>query len=134
MRTTKQAAILCLGAAFAAVPAAADDHAPGSLRMREPRSVRPRWNALPLGRRVAQVPPDGQPGDAPGDPPPAPPADPRPTPPDSSTPAPPADPRSTPPDSSPPTPPADPTPSPSPPSSPPEPTDGAARVDGKTEV
>src|SRR5678815_5952104 len=85
MRTTKQAAILCLGAAAAAVPAAADDHTPASLRMREPRSVRPRWNAIPLGRRVAQVPPDGQPGDPPGDPtPPA--VDPPSTPPDSSTP------------------------------------------------
>jgi outer membrane receptor protein involved in Fe transport len=72
MRTTKQAAILCLGAAAAAVPAAADDHTPRSLRM----------------RRVAQVPPDGQPGDAPDDPAPPPAADPLPTPPDSSTPTP----------------------------------------------
>src|SRR5262245_44833830 len=108
MRTTKHAAILCLGAAAAVVPAAADDHTPRSLRMREPRSARPRWNAIPLGRRVAQVPPDGQPDDPPGDP--SPPA---------------VDPRSTPPDRSPPSPP-----------SPPEPTlDGAhADQDGKTEV
>ncbi len=52
---TKHAAILCLAAV--AAPAAADDRAPSSLRMREPAT-----------RRVAQRPPDGSPGDPP-DPP-----------------------------------------------------------------
>jgi outer membrane receptor protein involved in Fe transport len=141
MRTTKQATILCLAAAAAAIPAAADDHVPRSLRMREPRPARTRWNQTPLGRRVAQVPPDGSPSDAPDDPTPTPAADPRSTPPDSSTPPAPADPRSTPPDSSTPPAPADPPPAPTRPapaaSSPAKPTlDGAAHAeeDGKTEV
>jgi iron complex outermembrane receptor protein len=138
MRTTKYAAILCLGTAAAAIPAAADDHTPSSLRMREPRSARPRWNAIPLGRRVAQVPPDGQPGDAPDDPPDGQPGDAPDDPPPPAT-----DPRSAPPDSPTPTPtppagsPHAPTPPPSPASPPAEPTpDGAtpARQDGKTEV
>ncbi|HEX3761227.1 MAG TPA: TonB-dependent receptor [Kofleriaceae bacterium] len=63
MGTTKLAAILCLAAI--AGPAAADDRAPGTLRMREP-----------AGRRVAQRAPDGAPTDPPGDP--APSASPRP--------------------------------------------------------
>lgn len=80
MGITKHAAILCL---VAAAPAAADDRAPRSLHMRETR-WRPR-----LPGRVAQVQPDGVPGDPPGD---AAPLDP---PPDG---APPEDPSSTPPD------------------------------------
>src|SRR5215510_2905950 len=70
MGMTKHAAILCLVAA--AAPAAADDHAPSSLRMREPRPARTRWNPIQLGRRVAQLPPDGAPSDAPAAPPPVP--------------------------------------------------------------
>src|SRR4051812_28495709 len=54
MGMTKRLAILCLAAV--AVPAAADDHAPSSLHMREPP---PRPGPIPLGRRVAQRPPDG---------------------------------------------------------------------------
>ena len=70
---TKHTVFLCLAAAAAAVaPAAADDHAPSSLRMREPRPVRGRWNLLPLGRRVAQAAPDGPPSDPAPDPAPAP--------------------------------------------------------------
>jgi iron complex outermembrane receptor protein len=92
MRTTKQVAILCVAATVAAVPTAADDHVPGSLRMREPRPARARWSAIPFGRRVAQVPPDGSPSDGPDDPPPQPPAEPASTPSDQSTPAPPANP------------------------------------------
>src|SRR5262245_60451745 len=72
MLTAKQFATLCLAAAVAG-PAAADDRAPGSLRMRDPRPARTGRSATPLGRRVAQVPPDGSPG-APPDPPPPPPA------------------------------------------------------------
>src|SRR6266699_2384916 len=96
MRTPKQAAILCL--AVAAVPAAAaDDHAPSSLRMREPGPARTRWN-IPRGQRVAQAPPDGPQSDAPDGPPPTPPSDPSPTPPSGPPPpTPPADPSSTPP-------------------------------------
>src|SRR5689334_9098024 len=75
MVTTKHAAILCLAAA--AAPAMADDHAPSSLRMREPHSARTWWNPIQLGRRVAQLPPDGSPSDAPAAPaPPAPTASP----------------------------------------------------------
>jgi outer membrane receptor protein involved in Fe transport len=55
MGMTKHAAILCLWAV--AVPAAADDRAPSSLRMREP-AARTRLAPLPLDRRVAQRPPD----------------------------------------------------------------------------
>jgi hypothetical protein len=55
MGTTKHAAILCLAAA--AAPAAADDHAPSSLRMRELSPALTRWNPSRIGRRVAQVPP-----------------------------------------------------------------------------
>lgn len=65
---TKHAAILCLAAA--AAPAAADDHVPSSLQMREPRPARTRGNPIRLGRRVAQLPPDAAPGDAPAPPPP----------------------------------------------------------------
>ncbi|HEX3761226.1 MAG TPA: TonB-dependent receptor [Kofleriaceae bacterium] len=57
---TKHAAILCLVAA--AAPAAADDHAPSSLRMREPPAPRA-LGPIPLGRRVAQAPPDAAPAD-----------------------------------------------------------------------
>jgi outer membrane receptor protein involved in Fe transport len=63
MGMTKHAAILCLAAV--AGPAAADDHAPASLRMRAPPPARTRWAPLPVGRRVAQRPPDGSPGDPP---------------------------------------------------------------------
>jgi iron complex outermembrane recepter protein len=74
MAMTKRAAILCLAAI--AVPAAADDHAPSSLRMREP-PAHTRLVPIPRGRRVAQRPPDPPPGDAPapssGDAPAAPP-------------------------------------------------------------
>jgi outer membrane receptor protein involved in Fe transport len=98
MRTSNQAAILCVAAAAAAVPAAADTRVPSSLRMREPRPAHRPWYGAPLGPRVAQVPPDGPPGDAPDDPAPAPP--------DSSTPTPPDSPAPTPPDSPAPTPPA----------------------------
>ncbi|HEU4730917.1 MAG TPA: TonB-dependent receptor [Kofleriaceae bacterium] len=70
---TKHAAILCLVAT--ASPAAADDHAPSSLQMREPRPARTRWSPVPLGRRVAQLPPDAPTDAAPAEPPaPAPPA------------------------------------------------------------
>ena len=64
---TKHAAILCLAAA-AASPAAADDQAPSSLRMRAPRP-RTRWIPIQPGRRVAQVPSDPSPDDAPAPPP-----------------------------------------------------------------
>jgi outer membrane receptor protein involved in Fe transport len=76
MGMTKHAAILCLAAA--AAPAGADDRAPSSLRMREPQAAHTRWNPIQLGRRVAQLPPDGSPSDAPAAPPlvPAPPASP----------------------------------------------------------
>jgi outer membrane receptor protein involved in Fe transport len=89
MDMMKHAAILCL--AFA-VPAAADDHAPRSLRMRAPpRTPGP----MALGRRVAQRPPDApsaDPPDAPpADPPDAPPADPPDAPPADPPDAPPAD-------------------------------------------
>jgi iron complex outermembrane recepter protein len=60
---TKRAAILCLAAA--ATPAAADDRAPSSLRMREPRPADAAWRPLQLGRRVAQLPADEPPDDAP---------------------------------------------------------------------
>lgn len=63
----KHAAILCLVAA--AAPAAADDRAPSSLRMREPRAAHTRWNPIRLGRRVAQLPPDDAPSDEPAPPP-----------------------------------------------------------------
>jgi iron complex outermembrane recepter protein len=66
MGMTKRAAILCLAAV--AAPAAAD-RAPGSLRMREAPPA-PTRSPIPLGRRVAQRPPDGSPGDPPADPPP----------------------------------------------------------------
>jgi iron complex outermembrane recepter protein len=97
MGVTKHAAILCLAAA-AAAPVAADDHAPSSLRMREPPMARTR-SPIPLGRRVAQVPAAPSPGDAPATPPPGdapatpppsdPPAAPSPTAPSASAPAPP---------------------------------------------
>jgi iron complex outermembrane receptor protein len=74
MRTTNRVATLCLAAAVAAVPAAADEHVPGSLRMRDPRPARARWSAIPLGRRVAQAPIGSTPA-PPADPPPAAPAD-----------------------------------------------------------
>ncbi|HEY6180339.1 MAG TPA: TonB-dependent receptor [Kofleriaceae bacterium] len=66
MGTTKHAAILCLAATAAAAPAASDDHAPRTLRMRE--RPRTRLSPIPLGRRVAQI-PDSPPGD-PANPPP----------------------------------------------------------------
>jgi iron complex outermembrane receptor protein len=75
MGTTNHVTILCLVAAVTsafAVPAAADDHAPISLRMREPRPVGLRSPTSPPVRRVAQVPPDGSPGDAPAAPSPVP--------------------------------------------------------------
>lgn len=65
MGLTKHAVILCVAAV--AVPAAADDRAPSSLRMREPPAARTRSTPIPPGRRVAQVPPDGSPGDPPAD-------------------------------------------------------------------
>ena len=144
MRTTNRVAIMCLAAAVAAVPAAADEHVPGSLRMREPRPARARWSAIPLGRRVAQAPIGSTPA-PPADPTPAPPAD---SPPPASAPAPPAAPApsddSTPPapPAGPPplasTPPADPTPAPStsaPSGSSATPTvEGAAPEVGKNEV
>jgi iron complex outermembrane receptor protein len=76
MGRTKHAAILCLAAV--AAPAAADDRAPSSLRMRAP-AARPRGAPIPIAQRVAQQPPDGSPGDppdppAPDDTPAAPPA------------------------------------------------------------
>jgi outer membrane receptor protein involved in Fe transport len=121
----------------AAAPAAADDHMPSSLRMRAPRPARTRWSALPLARRVAQVPPDGPPGDAPDDPAPQPATDP---PSDGSAPAP-ADPAPVPPADPAPAPPAAPSPTPpapSPPASPPATPnpEGATPTDedGKTEV
>jgi len=95
---TNYAALLCLAvAAGATVPAAADDHAPSSLRMREPPPAHPRGNRTQLGRRVAQLPPDASPSDppadaSPGDPPATPPTTPAPAPPPAPppTPAPPA--------------------------------------------
>ncbi len=71
---TKHAAILCLVAV--AAPASADDHAPSSLRMREPRLARTRLSPIQPGRRVAQAASDAPPDDAPSAPPPddAPPA------------------------------------------------------------
>ena len=91
---TMRAAILCL-AAVAATPAVADDHAPSSLRMREPRPARTRWTPLRLGPRVAQR--------APGDPP-APSGDPPATAPSGDPPAspPPGEPPATPPAGEPP--------------------------------
>src|SRR5262245_11927701 len=68
MDPAKQLAIVCLAAATAAVPAAADDHVPSSLHMREPR---PRRNPGEASRRVAQVPPDAAPAE-PSTPPAAP--------------------------------------------------------------
>jgi outer membrane receptor protein involved in Fe transport len=59
MGMTKYAVILCLAAA---APAVADDRTPSSLRMRE--RARGGLTPIRLGRRVAQVPPDGAP-DAP---------------------------------------------------------------------
>jgi outer membrane receptor protein involved in Fe transport len=117
MRTTNRVATLWLVAAVAAVPAAADEHVPGSLRMREPRPVRARWTAIPLGRRVAQAPAGSTP---------APPADPTPAPPADSPPPAPAQPAD-------PTPPAPSTSAP-PRSSATPAVDGAAPEDGKTEV
>jgi iron complex outermembrane receptor protein len=140
MRTTKQVAILSFAVAVAAAPSGADDRVPGSLRMREQPRTRAPWSANPLGRRVAQAPPDRAPGDAPDDPAPTPPspADPTPPPPADPTPAdpttpPPADPGSTPPDRSPPAPPPS-----APPAKPPTTPipDGPTQpeVDGKSEV
>jgi len=123
MGLTTWAVILCL--AVAAAPSAADDHAPRSLRMRASRPTR----AIPLGRRVAQAPPDGEPGDPPADPAPTPPADPAPTPPADPAPTPPADPA--------PTPPADPAPAPAaaPPALPASLSNTEdSEDDGKTEV
>jgi iron complex outermembrane recepter protein len=105
---TKHVAILCLAAATAA-PAAADDHAPSSLRMRERRPARSGWNPIPPGRRVAQLPPDGAPGDAPDVPPPMPP-DGSPTPSDTPTTTAPDAPATTTPDGAPPAPPDAPPP------------------------
>ena len=73
----KHAAILCLAAT--AAPAVADDHAPSSLRMREPRPAHTRRSPVQLGPRVAQLSPDAPPGDAPDPPPPPPPPTPAPT-------------------------------------------------------
>jgi iron complex outermembrane recepter protein len=76
MGMTKYTAILCLAAV--AAPAAADDHAPSSLRMRELGPARAAWSRVLLGRRVAQVPPDDAtvpPDDAPADDAPAEPPD-----------------------------------------------------------
>jgi iron complex outermembrane receptor protein len=67
MGTTKHAALLCI--AVAAAPVAADDHAPRSLRMRDPRPAYTRLNPNLLGPRVAQLPTDDPPGDAPTPPP-----------------------------------------------------------------
>jgi iron complex outermembrane recepter protein len=58
---TKHAVILCIAAA--AAPAAADDHAPSSLRMRDPGALRTRPSPALLGRRVAQLPPAPEPED-----------------------------------------------------------------------
>jgi len=72
---TKHAAILCLAAAAVpadAAPAAADDHAPSSLRMRESPRTHTRSNPVQLGRRVAQLAADASPSDPPAPPPPAP--------------------------------------------------------------
>jgi iron complex outermembrane recepter protein len=147
MPTTNRVATLWLAAAVAAVPAAADEHVPGSLHMREPRPARARWSAIPLGRRVAQAPSGSTPA-PPADPTPAP-APPADSPPPASAPATPAAPvpsdDSTPPvppaGPTPPasTPPAAPTPAPSAPSAPSAssatPTaEGAAPEDGKNEV
>jgi outer membrane receptor protein involved in Fe transport len=105
MGITRYAAILCLAAA--AAPAAADDRAPHSLRMRSPRAAHPPTSPVPISRRVAQLPPDGAPGDPPASPAPgAPPASP-----------PPGDPPASPPPASPP--PGDPaSPAPGDPASP----------------
>jgi len=72
---TKHAAILCLAAAAVpadAAPAAADDHAPSSLRMRESPRTHTMSNPVQLGRRVAQLAGDASPSDPPAPPPPAP--------------------------------------------------------------
>src|SRR5262245_1041512 len=124
MRARKRATILCLAAA--AVPAAADDGVLRSLRMREPRPVQARWNAIPPGQRVAQLPSARSQGDPPDDPAPTPAADPLSPPPSSpSPPSSPAPPSSPPPPSSPrpPTSPSPPAPAePSPASGPPSPS------------
>jgi iron complex outermembrane receptor protein len=142
MGTTKCAAILLL--AVVAAPAAADERAPSSLRMRDP-ATRTRSAPLPVGRRVAQRPPDPPPGDPPDAPPagdaPAtsPPGDAPGTPPAANAPAtPPArDAPAVPPASAP----AEPPPPPAPPASPVKPArppgdDSAPSTgdDGKTEV
>jgi outer membrane receptor protein involved in Fe transport len=90
MGTTKHAAILCLAAAVA--PAAAEDHAPRSLRMRELSPALTRWSPSRIGRRVAQVPPAPTPDPSPGDAPAAPPPVPAPVAPTASSPAPAASP------------------------------------------
>jgi outer membrane receptor protein involved in Fe transport len=112
MGTTKCAGILCLAAV--AAPAAADDRAPSTLRMREP-AIRTRSTPPPVGPRVAQRPPDGSAGDppdapAPGDAPATPPAD------------------------EPPAPPAPAPAAPPPPAPPATPVKPPAGDDGKTEV
>jgi iron complex outermembrane recepter protein len=92
MGTTKLAALLCIVAT--AAPAVADDGAPTSLRMRELRPARSWLHPTLLGRRVAQAPTDGSPGDAPT--PPAPPDEPPATPLETPGPAPDAPPASPP--------------------------------------
>ena len=137
---TKYAATLLLAAV--AAPAAADEGAPSSLRMREPAATRTRSTSLPaslpVGRRVAQRPPDDPPdAPAPGDAPATPPAPPAPNAPNG-PPAPAAPPAS----DAPATPPAAPPPAaaaPAPPGKPPArpPRDDTAppgEDDGKTEV
>ena len=134
---TKHAAILCLAAA--AAPAAADDRAPSSLRMRAPRAAHTRWNPIQFGRRVAQVPPDGSPDGSPDDAPAPPPVVPEPPASPVSPPEPPASPASPP---VVPEPPASPVSPPEPPASPASPpaklTDderaALAKEEGKTEV
>jgi iron complex outermembrane receptor protein len=128
MRTTMRVAIVGLAAVAATVSAAADDHVPRSLHMRDQR---------PTGRRVAQLPPDRSQPDAPDEP--TPPADPEPdttTPsspsPDGTTTTPPADADGRQPaDSAPPAQPAAPPPPPA--SAPPEPV-APVDDDGKSEV
>jgi outer membrane receptor protein involved in Fe transport len=134
MGMTKRVAILCLAAV--AVPAAADDHAPRSLRMREP-PARTRLAPIPPGRRVAQRPPDPPSGDPPADPAPAdpPPADPPPVdPPPADAPGAPAGdaPAPSPAPSTAPPPPASPASPPASPSS--EQSTPGAADNGKTEV
>jgi outer membrane receptor protein involved in Fe transport len=140
MRTTNRVATLCLAAAVAAIPAAADEHVPGSLRMREPRPAGARGSAIPPVLRVAQAPIGSLPAPPPDPPPPDSPPSPATAPPDPPPPDSPPSPATAPPDPPPPdsppppatAPPAPPATAPPAPPATPAPADDS--TDGKIEV